>query len=308
MQAQDRFFEMDFRRHVTAGRLCEMFGKSTVETDKYIRTMGWRRVAEQEYDLLGPADAELPRGLQRRRERLPQGPHADRPVGGVHRARAHRARLQAGEVDAGRLAGLAQGDGVGPARQHGRRDRRAALLSAAARPSRSPSSTRATPTTGNKPIVDRPPQTAPSGCTLPRPAPGTGAVQALDAVRRGVDAIPDLMGRGSGHRLQLLGGLRRAHRTGKPLLANDPHLDASMPGIWYQMGLHCRSVDADCPFDVSGFTFSGRARRGHRPQPRHRLGVHQPGPRRHRPLPGEGRPARPISTTASRCRWPSATR
>ena len=54
VQAQDRFFEMDFRRHVTAGRLSELFGKSTVETDMYIRTMGWRRVAERELDLLGP--------------------------------------------------------------------------------------------------------------------------------------------------------------------------------------------------------------------------------------------------------------
>ena len=25
-----------------------------------------------------------------------------------------------------------------------------------------------------------------------------------------------------------------------------------MPGIWYQMGLHC-----DCGFNVAGFTFSG---------------------------------------------------
>ena len=46
VQSQDRFFEMDFRRHVTAGRLSELFGKRTVETDMYIRTMGWRRVAE----------------------------------------------------------------------------------------------------------------------------------------------------------------------------------------------------------------------------------------------------------------------
>ena len=45
--------------------------------------------------------------------------------------------------------------------------------------------------------------------------------------------------------------------SGKPLLANDPHLDTSIPGVWYQMGLHCRTVNDDCPFDVSGFTFSG---------------------------------------------------
>ena len=41
------------------------------------------------------------------------------------------------------------------------------------------------------------------------------------------------------------------------MLANDPHLATSVPGIWYQTGLHCRAVTSACPFDVSGFTFSG---------------------------------------------------
>ena len=43
---------MDFNRHVTAGRLAELFGADQVPTDAYLRTMGWRRVAEAEYDLL----------------------------------------------------------------------------------------------------------------------------------------------------------------------------------------------------------------------------------------------------------------
>ncbi|MGH3456154.1 MAG: penicillin acylase family protein, partial [Nocardioidaceae bacterium] len=42
-----------------------------------------------------------------------------------------------------------------------------------------------------------------------------------------------------------------------PLLVNDPHLAPSMPGVWYQMGLHCKEVTTSCPFDVSGFTFAG---------------------------------------------------
>src|SRR3954470_25072808 len=50
VQAQDRFFEMDYRRHVTAGRLSELVGpsRSALQADKVIRTLGWRRVAEQE--------------------------------------------------------------------------------------------------------------------------------------------------------------------------------------------------------------------------------------------------------------------
>ena len=48
VSAQDRFFEMDLRRHLTAGRLSEMVGSGGLESDKAVRTMGWRRVAEQE--------------------------------------------------------------------------------------------------------------------------------------------------------------------------------------------------------------------------------------------------------------------
>ncbi|AGW41892.1 hypothetical protein O159_18690 [Leifsonia xyli subsp. cynodontis DSM 46306] len=52
VHAQDRFWEMDFRRHVTAGRLSELFGASQVPTDTFIRTLGWRNIAEQEVELL----------------------------------------------------------------------------------------------------------------------------------------------------------------------------------------------------------------------------------------------------------------
>lgn len=48
VHAQDRFFEMDFRRHVTAGRVAEMFGPSQTETDAFLRTLGWHKVAEAE--------------------------------------------------------------------------------------------------------------------------------------------------------------------------------------------------------------------------------------------------------------------
>jgi penicillin amidase len=50
VQAQDRFWEMDVRRHMTAGRLSEMFGKGQVKTDSFLRTLGWHDVAQKEYD------------------------------------------------------------------------------------------------------------------------------------------------------------------------------------------------------------------------------------------------------------------
>ena len=52
VHAQDRFWEMDFRRHVTAGRLSELFGPDQVKTDEFVRTVGWRRVAQQGLALL----------------------------------------------------------------------------------------------------------------------------------------------------------------------------------------------------------------------------------------------------------------
>ena len=61
VHAQDRFWQMDFNRHVTGGRISELVGESQLDTDKYLRTMGWRRVAEQEW---GPARPESQTVLQ----------------------------------------------------------------------------------------------------------------------------------------------------------------------------------------------------------------------------------------------------
>jgi penicillin amidase len=52
VHAQDRFWEMDFRRHMTAGRLSELFGESQVPTDSFLRTLGWHRTAQEEVDAL----------------------------------------------------------------------------------------------------------------------------------------------------------------------------------------------------------------------------------------------------------------
>src|SRR5215208_1304303 len=49
VHAQDRFWQMDAWRHIGSGTLSEMFGKGQVETDTFLRTLGWRLTAEQEY-------------------------------------------------------------------------------------------------------------------------------------------------------------------------------------------------------------------------------------------------------------------
>ena len=52
VQAQDRFWQMDYRRHLSAGRLSELFGARTLSSDMTARTLGWYRTAEREDQLL----------------------------------------------------------------------------------------------------------------------------------------------------------------------------------------------------------------------------------------------------------------
>lgn len=52
VHAQDRFWQMDFQRHVVQGRLSELFGPNVVKTDKFLRTLGLYRSAQQDYEQL----------------------------------------------------------------------------------------------------------------------------------------------------------------------------------------------------------------------------------------------------------------
>src|SRR6185503_4768820 len=45
--------------------------------------------------------------------------------------------------------------------------------------------------------------------------------------------------------------------SGKPILANDPHLAFGMPSVWIMNGLHCRTINEACPWDVVGVSFPG---------------------------------------------------
>src|SRR5512140_1186897 len=54
VHAQDRFWQMDAWRHIGSGTLSEMFGESQLSTDTFLRTLGWREVAQAEWDAMGP--------------------------------------------------------------------------------------------------------------------------------------------------------------------------------------------------------------------------------------------------------------
>lgn len=47
--AQDRLWQMDFQRRLGAGQLSEILGEATVNTDRYMRTLGLHRLAKASY-------------------------------------------------------------------------------------------------------------------------------------------------------------------------------------------------------------------------------------------------------------------
>ena len=59
VHAQDRFWQMDFWRHIGSGRLSEMFGDSLLENDQILRTLGFARVAQVELESLDPTSMSI---------------------------------------------------------------------------------------------------------------------------------------------------------------------------------------------------------------------------------------------------------
>ncbi|WP_179825393.1 penicillin acylase family protein [Nocardiopsis aegyptia] len=302
--AQDRFWEMDFRRHVTAGRTAELFGPDQVATDAYLRTMGWRHVAEQEYELLDPdtqdyldsyaqgvnawldghdgAEASLEYGLLS----ALNGGHTIEPwtpadslawlkamawdLGGNLQQETERAQLVAAGLseeqvdelypaypfdehepitDTDELNGVAADGGTEDAEDAGAEDARADERRAP-RDRRSPGE----PDTDGSPVPD----TDAAADAHSAPALPEAALPAVTGVVEGAERLPALLGPTGpdlGSNSWVVSGDHT--ESGLPLLANDPHLGASMPSTWYQIGLHCTELTEACPFDVSGFSFSG---------------------------------------------------
>ena len=59
VMAQDRLWQMDLLRHVARGQLCEILGKSTLAIDKDFRTMQFGRVADRELAAMDPDSRSL---------------------------------------------------------------------------------------------------------------------------------------------------------------------------------------------------------------------------------------------------------
>ncbi|MBX7214606.1 MAG: penicillin acylase family protein [Thermoflexales bacterium] len=254
VHAQDRYFQMEFWRRIGQGRISELFGKSALNNDKFIRTIGWARVAEEEA-------AGLSGDMKRFLDAYSAGvnayimPNADKlgfefkVLGLIGRDFKPEAWTPANSLTWGKAMAYDLGGNMDDELL------RAALLDK-----------------GGKTLADAllPPYPKDMPVIVPSAAKGeveTDAIAqtpamdgelALQLLTASTD-IMSLIGlshdRDIGSNDWVIAGSRST--TGKPILADDPHLGVQMPSIWYQVGLHCRTVSEACPFDVVGVSFAG---------------------------------------------------
>lgn len=230
IHAGDRMFQMDFMRRLAAGRLSEVVGKATYGLDATMRTLGLNRLAEESF-------RRMP---ERARSAL------DAYAAGVNAWLETRAgapppefvalryepeswkpsdSLLWGRLMALRLAGNWRTEAL-----------RAALA------------TRLSPDQ----IEDLWP-------TEEDPPPPTVSATAFDVRFAGLlQAVPDYLRQISASNSWAIAGSLTT--SGKPLLANDPHLGYQAPGLWYLAQISAPGLEiagatvAGVPFHILGRT------------------------------------------------------
>lgn len=256
-QAQDRWWQMEFWRYAGSGRIGELVGRDTslVKADIFIRTVGWRRVAEQEVKNYDP---EILAHLQA---------FADGVNAYIMNRRPGELALEYTvlgltgidieiepwtPVDSLVFAKIMAWDMGFRECNEAARARLYAVLGAEMTDQL---------LTPPWPYNKRP--TIVQAEDLPI-AKSVACLSIQKEIARELEAMfaehplrnmhLDFVSRpGDGSNNWVVSGKMTV--SGKPLLANDPHLGIQMPSMWYQIGLHCYTVDG-APFNVTGFAVS----------------------------------------------------
>jgi penicillin amidase len=260
VHAQDRFWQMDFWRHIGSGRLSEMFGESQLETDQFLRTLGWSGIAQQEFATMTPdeqaimlayadgvnaylADHEgASLSLEYAILKLlnpDYTPEAWQPYHSLSWAKVMAWDLgesqMSAEIDVARMLSFLTPQQIAEITP---------------------------PYPADHPVI------VPGFSIAGHPIEANdlallaGVTPALDSLAERVERMDGVRGAGSsalresvGSNNWVVSGQRTA--SGMPLLADDMHLGVQMPSIWYEVGLHCVQKRRECPFAVTGFSFAG---------------------------------------------------
>ena len=257
VHAQDRFWQMDSWRHIGSGELSKMFGSGQVETDTFLRTLGWRQTAEAEWEGLGPEPKAI---LQAYAEGVNAylKDHKDTALSLEYSILGLLSpdytleewtpihSLTWGKAMAWDLRG-----------NMGEEIERAVLLKTFT-PEQVQQLFPDYP--NDHPVIVNKIGDGQASNTLPgsQPANINFASLPLDSLADNASLLDAALGPwsdGIGSNSWAVSG--DLTDTGMPYLANDPHLGIQMPSIWYQVGLHCIEKTAECPFEVGGFSFAG---------------------------------------------------
>ena len=269
VHAQDRLWQMEMNRRIGAGRLAEVLGAPALATDRLLRVLGFHRRATASLGYLEPASrsriAAYVNGVNAWLETR-DGPL---PPEFLLLGFEPEPWTEADTVVWARVMALDLG------REWTRdlmRFRMSKFLA------RERILDFYTPYRGDKPrgVLPSPPSSSSSGASGPD-SPDTGLEPPRDASRTSSPAVAGLVRRPFGADARRLAGSRRPRAsienflhsrgghpgsnswsvsgarsaTGKPLLANDPHLGLTVPSVWYFAHLSWPGRD------VVGATFPG---------------------------------------------------
>ncbi len=260
VHAQDRFWQMDFWRHIGSGRLSEMFGEGQVDTDSFLRTLGWRQVAEKEYQMLSPESKAT----------------IDSFTEGVNAYIQERGPIEL-SLEYLILTGVLNPDykiepwtpvnsltwGKAMAWDLGGNmddEIERAILLKTLTPEQLTELYPGYPE--DYPVIV---PAIEENIIMDAGGQKPNSIADFNSMNLNLQAVADKLklmesalgptGPDIGSNSWVVSGALTT--TGKPFLANDMHLGIQMPSIWYQNSLHCLPKNEACPFDVTGFSFPG---------------------------------------------------
>ena len=255
VHAQDRFWQMDAWRHIGSGTLSEMFGSGQVETDTFLRTLGWRITAEQEYTGL---DADSKAII----DSYTEGVNAylkdhDKTALSLEYAilglLSPDYKIQAWTP----IHSLTWGKAMAwDLRGNMAEEIERAVLLKTLTPEQVAELFPAYPK--DHPVIVNNIGDGASANSALQPKAFDIPDETLRALEHNASLLDLALGPagdGIGSNSWAISGSRTS--TGRPLLANDPHLGIQMPSIWYQAHLECKPITDACPYNVAGFTFAG---------------------------------------------------
>jgi penicillin amidase len=259
VHAQDRFWQMEFWRHVGQGRLAEIVGPSLVETDTFIRTVGWNRMAQEHLEYYEEEAPELMAIIEAYSAGVNAYLDENRDNISLNQTILNQVQepweiepwepidtLSWGVVMAWDLGGNWESELTRAALNRELGQATTAILLPAypydERPVIAP-----TELLENRDELldeeeaDEDDQEETSGVDWGRVSTALVGQPPQLGLAQGSDAI--------GSNSWVVSGEHTA--SSQPLLANDPHLGIQMPSIWYEVGLHAPD------FNVVGFSFAG---------------------------------------------------